>query len=193
MRDTNLPQRPTKWIIARDTFGNARLVDRNIVVAGSAAGRLATVGGSLLRECRTYIYSNPSRQYTSEISPRLLYFHEGEEERRAHAPVSPTSCHPPCFRYFTLCYIHTGRRAADILAAGNPYKETHLRAIRAISPALLARGTPCECRDDVADRCWTEQPLIRKETNVGGHSTPPPLLAASLSSFDCSRKTESEN
>lgn len=136
-----------------------------------------------------HIYSNPSRQYTSEISPRLLYFHEGEGERRAHAPVSPTSCHPPCFRYFTLCYIHTGRRAADILAAGNPYKETHLR--RDTSDFA---GVACEGHAVRMSRRRGRQMLDRatpySERNECRRTLAP--LAASLSSFDCSRKVESE-
>lgn len=55
---------------------------------------------------------------------------------------------------------------------GIPIRKRICAAIRAISPTLLARATSRECRDDVADRCWTEQPLIRKETNAEGQSTP---------------------
>jgi len=48
------------------------------------------------------------------------------------------------------------RVAADILATENPYKETHLRAIRAIPPPF-AKGH----RDvDAVDRCWTDSPFL---------------------------------
>lgn len=174
--------------VASDTFA-LEIWDRSIEILRSRdqllrAGEnrespeegLATVGGSVVPSPsgvpRIYIYSNPRADNTLlKILPSLAFyiFPRGKERRaREHAPVSPTSCHPPCFRYFTLCYIHI-RVAAPL---GIPIR----KRICARDPSDFAdvacegqRWVSRECRDDVADRCWTEQPLIpalREETNV---------------------------
>lgn len=163
---------------------NLRFVDRNIAVAGSAAGRLATVGGSsLLRGCRihiyTYIYSNPSRQYTSAIAPASYIFTRARESDAR----TRQSLRLPAIRLASAIshYIHTGRRAADILAAGNPYKETHLR--RGTSDF----GGACEGHAVQMSRRRGRQMLDRatpySERNECRRTLGP--LAARWLSFDC--------
>lgn len=130
----------------------------------SQCGRwLATVGGSivyLFPLLRGVAYSNPSRQYTSRMPlPPRLHFHEGTRmrERFAHASVSPTSCHPALLPLFHII----------LYAYGSPrrwhprHRESLLRRriCERFRCRLLAKGT-ARRRDDMVDRCWTEQLLI---------------------------------
>lgn len=100
--------------------------------------------------------------------PPPSIFSRGDEDARAHASVSPTSCHPAsAISHYAICI----RVATPLTSSppGIPIKETHLRAIRAISPPLAHEGRAARRRDDVADRCWTEPTpylTLRNEGNL---------------------------
>lgn len=124
-------------------------------------------GGAVYTYIHIYIVIRADNTLLQSPPPPIFSRGRGRATR-ARASLSdflPSALLP----LFHIIYI---RVAVPLTSSplGIPIRKRICAAIRAIS-AVLARGTRCECRDE-ADRCWTEQPLIRKGTNAEGHSAP---------------------